>query len=169
LHSSGLGRCCRCCGLTGARKAAAATDTHRIKQCWQGEQLALCCNTAGCCCCSCWVVILGAVGQKQAVVLLLPQGLLLLLCAGAMCCWCHVLLTMPWPAAVRPPDLLLGADRYGPRWSVWSVGCIFAELLAKKPLFPGGSAAAAMPRAAICQMAQQILSWQQSGAPGAHK
>ena len=37
----------------------------------------------------------------------------------------------------RPPELLLGAERYGPEVDVWSVGCIFAELLAKKPLFPG--------------------------------
>eukprot|EP00877_Chromochloris_zofingiensis_P009031 jgi/Chrzof1/4381/Cz14g11020.t1 len=37
----------------------------------------------------------------------------------------------------RPPELLLGADRYGPEIDIWSVGCIFAELLAGKPLFPG--------------------------------
>lgn len=37
----------------------------------------------------------------------------------------------------RPPELLLGAERYGPEVDVWSVGCIFAELLARKPLFPG--------------------------------
>jgi serine/threonine protein kinase len=43
---------------------------------------------------------------------------------------CHV------PAA-RPPELLLGADHYGPEVDVWSVGCIFAELLTRKPLFPG--------------------------------
>ncbi|WIA40855.1 hypothetical protein OEZ86_004522 [Tetradesmus obliquus] len=39
----------------------------------------------------------------------------------------------------RPPELLLGAERYGPEVDVWSVGCIFAELLAKKPLFPGNN------------------------------
>lgn len=38
----------------------------------------------------------------------------------------------------RPPELLLGSEKYGPEVDVWSVGCIFAELLAKKPLFPGG-------------------------------
>ncbi|OXB71162.1 UNVERIFIED_CONTAM: hypothetical protein H355_009346 [Colinus virginianus] len=29
----------------------------------------------------------------------------------------------------RPPELLYGADRYGPAVDIWSVGCIMAELL----------------------------------------
>ena len=37
----------------------------------------------------------------------------------------------------RPPELLLGAETYSPKIDVWSVGCIFAELLSGKPLFPG--------------------------------
>ncbi|GKU93531.1 hypothetical protein SLE2022_352380 [Rubroshorea leprosula] len=37
----------------------------------------------------------------------------------------------------RPPELLLGATRYGPAVDMWSVGCIFAELLYGKPIFPG--------------------------------
>jgi cyclin-dependent kinase 12/13 len=37
----------------------------------------------------------------------------------------------------RPPELLLGAFNYGPAIDMWSVGCILAELLAKKPIFPG--------------------------------
>ncbi|PNY15950.1 cyclin-dependent kinase, partial [Trifolium pratense] len=39
----------------------------------------------------------------------------------------------------RPPELLLGATRYGPAVDMWSVGCIFAELLQGhgKPIFPG--------------------------------
>lgn len=37
----------------------------------------------------------------------------------------------------RPPELLLGATRYGPSVDMWSVGCIFAELLYGKPIFPG--------------------------------
>lgn len=39
----------------------------------------------------------------------------------------------------RPPELLLGAVNYGPAIDMWSVGCILAELLAKKPIFPGRS------------------------------
>lgn len=37
----------------------------------------------------------------------------------------------------RPPELLLGEERYGPAVDIWSAGCIMAELLLKKPLFPG--------------------------------
>lgn len=37
----------------------------------------------------------------------------------------------------RPPELLLCCDKYGTSIDVWSVGCIFAELLGRKPLFPG--------------------------------
>jgi len=35
----------------------------------------------------------------------------------------------------RPPELLLGEERYGPSIDVWSCGCILGELFAKKPLF----------------------------------
>ncbi|KAL7579972.1 hypothetical protein ACA910_004966 [Epithemia clementina (nom. ined.)] len=37
----------------------------------------------------------------------------------------------------RPPEILLGACQYGPAVDVWSAGCILAELLLGKPLFPG--------------------------------
>ncbi|KAK4792085.1 hypothetical protein SAY86_022520 [Trapa natans] len=37
----------------------------------------------------------------------------------------------------RPPELLLGATKYGPAVDMWSVGCIFAELLQGKPILPG--------------------------------
>eukprot|EP00903_Cladosiphon_okamuranus_P008581 g8231.t1 len=36
----------------------------------------------------------------------------------------------------RPPELLLGATRYGASVDCWGVGCIFAELIIGKPLFP---------------------------------
>eukprot|EP01103_Thecamoeba_quadrilineata_P010514 TRINITY_DN2294_c0_g1_i1.p1 TRINITY_DN2294_c0_g1~~TRINITY_DN2294_c0_g1_i1.p1 ORF type:complete len:389 (-),score=47.76 TRINITY_DN2294_c0_g1_i1:61-1227(-) len=39
----------------------------------------------------------------------------------------------------RPPELLLGSTFYGPAIDMWSVGCILAELLTKKPIFPGRS------------------------------
>lgn len=51
----------------------------------------------------------------------------------------------------RPAELLLGADKYGPEIDMWSVGCIFAELLVGGlvPLlpWPGGTACA---RAGAC-------------------
>ncbi len=37
----------------------------------------------------------------------------------------------------RSPELLLGAETYGSEIDVWSVGCIFGELLTKDPLFQG--------------------------------
>ncbi|CAI9109462.1 OLC1v1009284C1 [Oldenlandia corymbosa var. corymbosa] len=37
----------------------------------------------------------------------------------------------------RPPELLLGATKYGPAVDMWSVGCIFAELLHGKPILTG--------------------------------
>lgn len=33
--------------------------------------------------------------------------------------------------------MLLGATKYGPAVDMWSVGCIFAELLNGKPILPG--------------------------------
>ena len=45
-------------------------------------------------------------------------------CCDVLCC-------------CRPPELLLGAEQYGPAVDVWSIGCIFAEMLTRKPLFPG--------------------------------
>lgn len=35
----------------------------------------------------------------------------------------------------RPPELLLGEERYGPAIDVWSCGCILGELFTKEPLF----------------------------------
>lgn len=37
----------------------------------------------------------------------------------------------------RPPELLLGAQCYGCSVDIWSAGCVFAELLVLRPLFPG--------------------------------
>jgi|EP00505_MAST-04D_sp_SCG-Rhode-Island_P004868 serine/threonine protein kinase len=37
----------------------------------------------------------------------------------------------------RAPELLTEAQYYGPAVDVWSVGCILAELLGRKPLFQG--------------------------------
>jgi cell division cycle 2-like protein len=37
----------------------------------------------------------------------------------------------------RSPELLLGTKVYSTAIDVWSIGCIFAELMQKEPLFPG--------------------------------
>ena len=39
----------------------------------------------------------------------------------------------------RAPEILLGSTKYGTQADMWSVGCIFGELLGGKPMFPGSS------------------------------
>ena len=39
----------------------------------------------------------------------------------------------------RAPEILLGSTKYGVQADMWSVGCIFGELLGGKPMFPGSS------------------------------
>jgi len=39
----------------------------------------------------------------------------------------------------RAPEILLGADKYSTPIDMWSVGCIFAEMANRRPLFPGDS------------------------------
>jgi serine/threonine protein kinase len=57
----------------------------------------------------------------------------------------------------RSPELLLGAKDYSTAVDMWSVGCIFAELMQKQPLFPG--------RGEIDQIAlvlsPHFISWRQ--------
>lgn len=37
----------------------------------------------------------------------------------------------------RPPDILLGNEQYNSMIDIWSIGCIFAEMVTGKPLFKG--------------------------------
>lgn len=39
----------------------------------------------------------------------------------------------------RSPEILLGGRAYSTGVDMWSVGCIFAEMCTRKPLFPGDS------------------------------
>ncbi|KAF8927896.1 Cyclin-dependent kinase catalytic subunit [Dissophora ornata] len=39
----------------------------------------------------------------------------------------------------RAPEILMGSRHYSTAVDIWSVGCIFAEMITKKPLFPGDS------------------------------
>lgn len=39
----------------------------------------------------------------------------------------------------RAPEVLLGASRYSLPVDLWSIGCIFAEMATKRPLFRGDS------------------------------
>jgi serine/threonine protein kinase len=37
----------------------------------------------------------------------------------------------------RAPEIMLACQEYSKAVDIWSIGCIFAELLARTPLFPG--------------------------------
>ena len=39
----------------------------------------------------------------------------------------------------RSPEILRGGRQYSTGVDMWSVGCIFAEMCTRKPLFPGDS------------------------------
>ena len=39
----------------------------------------------------------------------------------------------------RPVELLCGSKHYGPAVDMWACGCVFAELMLRKPVFPGTS------------------------------
>merc|ERR1712023_606487 len=39
----------------------------------------------------------------------------------------------------RAPDVLLGSRKYSTPVDIWSVGCIFAEMVSGRPLFPGNT------------------------------
>lgn len=44
----------------------------------------------------------------------------------------------------RPPELLLGATKYGASVDLWSTGCIIAELFAGSPIMPGSTEVASL-------------------------
>jgi len=37
----------------------------------------------------------------------------------------------------RPPEILFGAEIYGPGVDIWSAGCVFAEMMLRAPFFGG--------------------------------
>jgi len=39
----------------------------------------------------------------------------------------------------RAPEILLGGKQYSTPVDIWSIGCIFAEMVTRSPLFPGDS------------------------------
>jgi len=50
----------------------------------------------------------------------------------------------------RAPELLLGAEKYGPEIDMWSVGCIFGELLMKEPLLQGKNEVEQLSKVRLC-------------------
>lgn len=59
----------------------------------------------------------------------------------------------------RAPELLLGAREYDTAVDLWSVGCIFAELLLREPLFPGKSEADQLARIYAVLGAPDEAAW----------
>ena len=39
----------------------------------------------------------------------------------------------------RAPEILLGSDHYSTPVDIWSIGCIWVELVTREALFPGDS------------------------------
>ncbi|KAJ1565512.1 kinase subunit of RNA polymerase II carboxy-terminal domain kinase I [Nowakowskiella sp. JEL0078] len=54
----------------------------------------------------------------------------------------------------RPPELLLGATKYGPEIDMWSAGCVLLELHTRKAVFPGN-----------LEIPQLELIWKLCGSP----
>jgi len=46
----------------------------------------------------------------------------------------------------RAPDVLMGSRKYSTPVDIWSVGCIFAEMVSGRPLFPGNTDADQLQR-----------------------
>ncbi len=49
----------------------------------------------------------------------------------------------------RAPEILLGAKTYSTPVDVWSIGCIFAEMINQKPLFQGDSVRCYSPATSV--------------------
>jgi serine/threonine protein kinase len=52
---------------------------------------------------------------------------------------CLMIVFVPPPRWYRPPELLFGCRYYSTAVDIWSVGCIFAELMLRTPYLPGES------------------------------
>jgi len=59
----------------------------------------------------------------------------------------------------RPLELLLGAEQYGPASDMWSVGCIFAEMLLRVPLFAGDTDMHQINRIVECMGSPSEAVW----------
>jgi len=58
----------------------------------------------------------------------------------------------------RAPEILLGARHYTKAIDMWAVGCIFAELMTRSPLFPGAEKKTSSSELQVNQL-QKIAGW----------
>ncbi|XP_062364241.1 cyclin-dependent kinase 12 isoform X3 [Cinclus cinclus] len=66
----------------------------------------------------------------------------------------------------RPPELLLGEERYTPAIDVWSCGCILGELFTKKPIFQANLELAQLELISIPSSALDLLDHMLTLDPG---
>lgn len=59
----------------------------------------------------------------------------------------------------RPPELLLGEERYGKPVDVWSCGCILGELFTREPMFRGGTELAQLEKIFSVCGTPTLSSW----------
>lgn len=59
--------------------------------------------------------------------------------------------------AYRPPDVLLGEARYGPDLDMWCIGCVAAELVIRRLLFPGSGSRELERELSILQQQLRIM------------
>lgn len=58
----------------------------------------------------------------------------------------------------RAPELLTECDQYGKAIDVWSVGCIFAELMLRKPLLRGRNYIHQVPSSSVLTISSSVHS-----------
>merc|ERR1712150_307574 len=59
----------------------------------------------------------------------------------------------------RSPDVLMGSRKYCTSVDIWSVGCIFAEMLNGRPIFPGTSETDQLEKIFKCLGTPSVSSW----------
>lgn len=69
----------------------------------------------------------------------------------------HEVVTMYY----RPPEILIGMERYATPVDIWSAGCVFAEIVTLRPLFDGASELGMLRRIFGCLGAPSARTWPQ--------
>ena len=59
----------------------------------------------------------------------------------------------------RAPDILLGSKNYSTSVDMWSVGCIFAEIVTRIPLFMGGKEVEQLNKIFVCRGCPTEKEW----------
>lgn len=79
---------------------------------------------------------------KPSNMLINDEGILKLADFGLTCPYgspAHRLTPRVCTQYYRAPELLYGADQYGPAIDIWALGCVMAEMMTKTPLFRGNN------------------------------